>query len=162
MGVPLSGAEIRLLDSQGREVPMGESGEVVVRGGKVFKSYYGDPELTARVIRDGWLHTGDIAARDEDGFYYYLGRRQYLAEVESALLTCPGVKEAVAYGIPDESRGHIVVAEVVPEKGTALNEMELRQSMLGCLAHHEAPVHIDIVEAATRAPDRRPRHEPGG
>jgi len=162
IGIPLDRAEIRLLDDEGREVPTGEPGEIVVRGGKVFKGYHGNPELTARVIRDGWFHTGDTARVDQDGFYYYLGRKAYLVEVESALLKHPGVKEAVAYGVPDEKRGLIVAAEVVSEKGASLDEAEVRQSMLRHLADYEAPVRIDIVKAVSRTPSGRRARRPGG
>ncbi len=129
IGLPLPDTEARIVDADtGKvEVPVGEVGELVIRGPQVMAGYWHDPEATAHAIRDGWLFTGDLATRDEDGFFRIVDRKKDLiitsgfnvfpTEVEKVLRKCPGVKDLAIYGVPDTKRGEIVKAVVVPVKG---------------------------------------------
>lgn len=127
-GRPYSMVEVRVVDEDDQEVPPGESGEVVVRGQILMSGYWNRPEETARTLRDGWLHTGDIGTVDEDGFLYLLDRKHdiiisggfnvYPREVEDCLLSHPAVREAAVVGLPDQRWGEAVHA-VVATRGPA-------------------------------------------
>jgi acyl-CoA synthetase (AMP-forming)/AMP-acid ligase II len=121
-GRPYTMAEVRVVDEEDREVPAGASGEVVVRGQIVMSGYWNRPEETARTLRNGWLHTGDIGRFDEDGFLYLLDRQNdviisggfnvYPREVEDALLEHPAIREAAVVGMPHDLWGEAVEAVV--------------------------------------------------
>lgn len=171
IGSGLDHVEIRVVDGEGKDVDAGDSGELIVRGPKVFRGYVGNPQLTASVIRDGWFFTGDMVRADEEGFFYHLGRRDdvintgglkvYPAEVESELFKNPSIEDVVAYGIPDEKRGHIMAVEVVLRQGASLDPVEIRGYLLRRLARYKVPSSIDIVESIQRTPTgkaiRKPR-----
>jgi long-chain acyl-CoA synthetase len=166
IGKALPGVEIRLVDEQGNEVPMDAPGELIVRGPKVFSGYYGNPELTARVIQDGWFHTRDVAKRDKDGFYYHLGRLDDLiitgglnvfpAEVEAAAARHPLVKEAVVYALPDASRGQVIGMDVCPREGCEIDLNELHDFLQKHLAAYKTPKFIHRVEAISHTPTGKP------
>lgn len=121
-GRPYSMVEVRVVDEDDREVPGGTSGEVVVRGQILMSGYWNRPEETARTLRNGWLHTGDVGTFDEDGYLYLLDRKNdviisggfnvYPREVEDCLLGHPAVREAAVIGVPDERWGEVVHAVV--------------------------------------------------
>ncbi|WP_103381957.1 class I adenylate-forming enzyme family protein [Pseudonocardia dioxanivorans] len=121
-GRPYSMVEVRIVDEDDREVPVGTSGEVVVRGQILMSGYWNRPEETAHTLRGGWLHTGDVGTFDDDGFLYLLDRKNdviisggfnvYPREVEDCLLGHPAVREAAVIGIPDERWGEVVHAVV--------------------------------------------------
>jgi len=171
IGKALAGAEIRLVDEHGNEVPIDEPGELIVRGPKVFSGYAGNPELTARVIKVGWFHTGDVAKRDKSGFYYHLGRLDDLiitgglnvfpAEVEAAAVQHPAVKEAVVYAVPDSSRGQTIGMDVCPKEGCDIDLNEFREFLKKHLAGYKTPKHINLVDTishtATGKPIRKPK-----
>jgi len=127
--------ETRIVDDQGQDVDQGNVGELVVRGGGVMREYYKNPEATASSVRNGWLHTGDMAKQDGDGFIYLVDRKKdviicggenvFPVEVENHVHTHPSVKDAAAIGYPDERMGEIVavVIEVVP--GRTLTEEDI-------------------------------------
>jgi long-chain acyl-CoA synthetase len=170
IGKGLAGVEIRLVDKNGKDVPEGEPGEIIVRGPKVFSGYYGNPELTAKVIRNGWFHTGDVARRDTDGFYYHLGRLDDLiitgglnvfpAEVEAVAAKYPGVREAVTYAQPDPGRGSIICMDVCPCDGAEIDISQLRRFLQKHLATYKIPRQIhqvdDIPRTSTGKPIRKP------
>jgi long-chain acyl-CoA synthetase len=170
IGKGLPGVEIRLVDAQGNDVPLDEPGELVVRGPKVFSGYYGNPELTARVFKDGWFHTRDVAKLDKDGFYYHLGRLDDLiitgglnvfpAEVEAAAAQFPSVKEAVVYAVPDASRGQAIGMDVCPCEGCKIDLNELRRFLQSHLAAYKTPKHINLVEAISHTPTGKPIRKP--
>jgi long-chain acyl-CoA synthetase len=117
----------RIVDEQDRGVPLGETGELLVRGVNVMKGYYKDGEATAKVIRNGWLYTGDLAKMDEDGYIYLTGRKKrmvitsgfnvYPRKVEIVLSMHPAVKEARVVGKLDMLRGKVVKALIVRKNG---------------------------------------------
>ena len=139
MGMPLPGTLARVMDQETgqRELPPGEVGELAIQGPQVMQGYWQNPQETAAVLRDGWLYTGDLARRDEDGYFYIVERKKdmiisggyniYPREVEEVLYQFPGVKEAVAFGVPDAYRGEIVKAVIVPQDGLELHAHEIRE-----------------------------------
>jgi acyl-CoA synthetase (AMP-forming)/AMP-acid ligase II len=135
IGRPGFNWETRIVDDHGSDVTQGEVGELVVRGGGVMRGYYKNPEATANTLKKGWLHTGDMARQDADGFIYLVDRKKdviicggenvFPVEVENHIHTHPSVKDAAAIGYPDERLGEIVavVLELVP--GKTLTEQEV-------------------------------------
>ena len=127
LGKPFVGVEIRLVDEAGREVPPGTPGEIAVRSGAVMVGYWNDPEITASAVVDGWLRTGDIARRDEDGYYYFLGRTKDMivrgggnvgpGEVEDTLCEHPAVSRCGVIGVPDGQGSETIQAFIVLDKG---------------------------------------------
>ncbi|RYY64799.1 MAG: fatty-acid--CoA ligase, partial [Comamonadaceae bacterium] len=122
--------EVLVVDADGREVPRGTTGEIVVRGPTVMQGYWKKPAETAAAIRDGWFHTGDAAVMDDDGYVYIVDRLKdmiisggeniYSTEVENAISLMPGVAEVAVIGIPDDKWGERVHAIVVPRDGASL------------------------------------------
>ena len=122
-GFVRTGMEVAILDDKGNELPRGEIGEICARGPAVFEGYYGNPEATAKALRGGWFHTGDLGRMDDRGLVYITGRESdmyisggsnvYPREVEEVLLTHPGVAEIAIVGMPDPKWGEIGVAVVV-------------------------------------------------
>jgi long-chain acyl-CoA synthetase len=135
VGQPIFGVEIRCVDPQGRSVPTGERGEVVIRGPNVMKGYYNRPEATAEAMRNGWFHTGDVGTLDDEGYLTIVDRTKdmiirggfnvYPREIEEVLMTHPGVSLAAVIGVPDERLGEEIKAFVVRRKESALTEAEL-------------------------------------
>ncbi|MCY3850357.1 MAG: AMP-binding protein [Acidimicrobiaceae bacterium] len=160
IGRPIPGVEVRLVD-HGDDVYVGDPGEVLVRGPNVFRGYLGDPVATARVIdEEGWLHTGDIAVVDDDGYLYLVDRAKDLvivsgfnvfpAEVEQVLVGHPAVREAGVVGIPHPYSGETVKAFVVPEDGCMVEEDELVAWCSSELARYKCPTKIDFVDEIPR------------
>ena len=160
IGQPIPGVEVRLVDDGG-DVYVGDPGEVLVRGPNVFRGYLGDPVATASVIdEEGWLHTGDIAVVDDDGYLYLVDRAKDLvivsgfnvfpAEVERVLVTHPAVREAGVVGIPHPYRGETVKAFVVAEDSYMVEEDELVAWCANELARYKCPTKIDFVDEIPR------------
>jgi acyl-CoA synthetase (AMP-forming)/AMP-acid ligase II len=134
-GRPTFHAEVRLLDENGNEVKRGEPGEVVVRCPNVMHGYFKNPEATAETVKEGWLHTGDIAKQDEEGFLYIVDRKKdmivsggfniFPREIEDALFDHPAVKGAAVIGVPHDKWGEEVKAIVVLHQGKSTSEQEL-------------------------------------
>jgi O-succinylbenzoic acid--CoA ligase len=159
-GKPLYPNELRIVDEYGRDVTPGEAGEIAVRGPVVTAGYADRPEETARAIRDGWLHTGDLGYLDDDGYLYVLDRRTdlivsggenvYPAEVEAVLLAHPAVDEACVVGISDGEWGQRVVASVHVTNGNVLDEAELVNFCRARLAGYKVPREIRWVDELPR------------
>jgi long-chain acyl-CoA synthetase len=134
IGIPTRGQEVVILDDDSNPVPDGTRGEVCVRGPNVMKGYFQRPDANAETLRDGWLHTGDVGYRDEDGFFFLVDRKKdmiirggeniYPREIEDVLLEHPGVKEAAVVGRADEVRGEEVHAVVAVTPGTEIAALE--------------------------------------
>ena len=155
VGRALAGVEIRLVNSNG-EALVGDVGEVWVRGDNIFAGYYGDPEATAEVLdADGWLHTGDMATTDDDGYLYLVDRSKDLiivsgfnvfpAEVEEMLLTHPDVVEAGVVGVAHPHTGEAVKAYVVAKSGSDVDEESLIEYSLDHLARYKCPSKVIFV-----------------
>ncbi|MCD2114862.1 long-chain fatty acid--CoA ligase [Rhodococcus rhodochrous] len=149
--------EVRIVDPHGKEVPRGTVGEVTVRGGNVMLGYWNKEKETAAAIRDGWMHTGDGAYMDEDGYLYIVdrikdmivtgGENVYSAEVENALAKHPAVASCAVIGIPDPEWGERVHAIVVRRADTDLTAEELRDHVKNFIAGYKCPRSVDFVEA---------------
>jgi long-chain acyl-CoA synthetase len=148
--------EARFVDDDGREVPTGEVGELWVRGGAVIKGYLNQPEATAETITDGWLHTGDLARIDAQGFLYIVDRKKdmvlrggeniYCAEVENCVQQHPAVAECCVFGVPDERLGEIVGAAVVLRDGETLTVEALAAYCGATLARHKIPTEVWFLD----------------
>jgi fatty-acyl-CoA synthase/long-chain acyl-CoA synthetase len=162
VGQPIFGTRIRLLDEQGQEVPLGEVGELYMKGPTTFDCYYKDPQATAEVLREGWLTIGDMARRDEDGYYYIVDRKRdmivsgganiYPAEVEKVLSAHPKVRDVAVLGVPDEKWGEAVKAVVVLREGQKATAEELQEYCRGELASYKIPSSVDFVAELPRTP----------
>ena len=144
--------ETKCVDDDGREVAQGEIGELWVRGASVIKGYLNRPEATAESITDGWLHTGDVAKVDADGFIFIVDRKKdmvlrggenvYCAEVEAAMHHHPAIAECCVFGVPDVRLGEDVAAAVVLREGCHLTAEDLRAHCADHLSRHKIPRHI--------------------
>ena len=156
-GTPCVGSQVRLLDEDGREVPVGEVGEICVRGPIVMPGYWNKPEETAKALRHGWLHTGDMARRDADGYLYIVDRSKdmiisggfnvYPREVEDALSQHPAVASSAVVGVPDEKWGEAVRALVVLKPGQQATASELMALVREKKGAVYTPKAIDFVDA---------------
>ncbi len=157
VGLPLPGIEVRLVDPDGHDVEQGDPGEVLVRGPNVFSGYWDDEQATAEAIDgDGWLHTGDVAVQDEDGFLFLVDRRKdlilvsgfnvYPREVERVLLRHPGVADAAVIGVPHPYTGEAVKAFVVAADPDVGSE-DLTAHCRTLLARYKCPESIELVDA---------------
>ena len=156
IGVPVPDTEAKVVDVETgqTEMPVGEPGELVIRGPQVMKGYWNKPEETAQVLRDGWLYTGDIAKMDEDGYFYIVDRKKdmiiaggyniYPRDVEEVLYQHPKVKEAVVAGVPDRYRGETVKAYVVLKDGETATEEEILEYCAENLAKYKAPKIVEF------------------
>ena len=148
--------EVRIVDAEDREVPHGTVGEVVVRGPNVMLGYWNQPELTAQAVRDGWMHTGDGAWMDDDGFIFIADRMKdmivsggenvYSGEVENAVARHPAVAACAVIGIPDDRWGETVHAVVVTKAGAAVTTDELIAHCRTLIAGYKCPRSVAFVE----------------
>lgn len=156
VGPPLPIFDVKIIDGQGREVPQGERGEICFKGAAVFKGYLNNPEATADTIRDGWLHTGDIARMDEKGFIYIMdrlkdmlirgGENVYCAEVEAAIYKYDGIAECSVFGVPDDRLGEEVGVAVYPAPGAEVAPEALREHCKSLLAAYKSPRYIWFLD----------------
>ncbi len=156
IGLPLPDVECRIisLDDEVTVLPVGEIGELVVKGPQVFKGYHNMPTESANTLREGWLYTGDIARMDEDGYFYIVDRKKELIkpggfqvwprEVEEVISAHPKVMEVGVGGIPDPYRGETVKAWVVVNPGETLTEEEVRDWCKERLAKFKVPTHVEF------------------
>jgi long-chain acyl-CoA synthetase len=160
-GLPVPGCEIAIRDpATGEEVPPGQDGEICGRGDNVMTGYWNQPDLTATVLRDGWLHTGDGGYLDADGYLYVTGRiteriitggeNVYPAEVENVLCQHPAVAEAAVIGLPDGHWGQRIHAVIAPRPGTQPDTAEIIAFCRARLAGYKCPRSIDILDALPR------------
>ena len=151
------GAELRIIDSDGRDLPAGAVGEIVLRGVAVMQGYWNKPAETATALRDGWLHTGDAGWRDDAGHIYVVdrlkdmvitgGENVYSAEVEAALMAHPAVSACAVIGVPNALWGEAVHAIVVLRPGTTSDGESLREHCRTRLAGYKCPKSIDFVDS---------------
>ena len=149
--------EVRIVDADGSEAPRGTVGEVAVRGPNVMQGYWNKPEQTAVAVRDGWMHTGDGAYMDDDGFIFVVDRMKdmiisggeniYSAEVENAITQHPAVAACAVIGIPSEEWGEAVHAALVLKPGQAIRAEELIAHCKGLIAGYKCPRSVAIVDA---------------
>jgi acyl-CoA synthetase (AMP-forming)/AMP-acid ligase II len=166
----LDGLDVRIVDDDGRDVAIGETGELLVRGPLIMTGYYDDEEATAAAIVDGWLHTGDVARMSADRYVTITDRKKDIyimggfnvapAEVERVLLDMAGVAQVAVVGAPDERFGEVGVAFVVPAGGAALTEAEVIAHARDHLANYKVPRRVELVtELPLNATGKVLKHE---
>jgi long-chain acyl-CoA synthetase len=156
IGLPMPDLEVRLVDEHGEDVEEDDAGEILVRGPNVFAGYWQRPDASGDVLEGGWLRTGDVAYRDEDGYLFLVDRKKDLIivsgfnvfpkEVEEAIEQHPAVAEAGVVGIPDERTGEAVQAWVVPVEGRSVTAEEILRFLHGYLARFKWPKDIQVVD----------------
>jgi long-chain acyl-CoA synthetase len=160
IGKPIPNVELSIRDEAGQELPVGAIGEICIRGGNVMRGYWNQPEETAKVLRNGWLLTGDVGYRDADGYYYITDRKKdmllvngnnvYPREIEEIIYQFPGIKETAVIGVPDARRGERPVAFVIAAEGQVIEEKALLQFVRSKLADYKVPKRVIFVAALPR------------
>jgi long-chain acyl-CoA synthetase len=154
IGIPVPDTDIKLVDDNDNEVTkLGEPGEICIKGPQVMEGYYNRPDETAKVLKNGWLHTGDVGVIDEDGFFKIVDRKKdmilvsgfnvYPNEVEDAIARNPKVLEVAAIGVPDQHSGEVVKVVVV-KKDTSLTEKEVIDFAKQSLTNYKVPKHVEF------------------
>ena len=148
--------EVKIVDGEGRTTPVGEPGELLTKGYLVMRGYWNDEARSAEAIRDGWMHTGDMATIDAKGYCRIVGRIKdmlirggeniYPAEIEEFLLTHPDIAAAQVFGLPDPKYGEEVAVWITPRAKGALTEDAVREFCKGRIAHFKVPRHIRFVD----------------
>ena len=156
-GQPSPTCEIRVVSDDGADCPVGEPGEVLISGPSVMQGYWRNPEATAEVLRDGWIHTGDIGTLDDEGYLFIVDRKKdiivsggeniYPREVEEALHSHPAVAEAAVIGVPDPHWGEAVAALVVLREDAAATEEELTEHCRSLIAGYKRPRRVEWMDA---------------
>jgi long-chain acyl-CoA synthetase len=162
IGIPIEGVEMKVVDDDGNDVPQGEVGEIVIRGHNVMKGYWNKPDATAETLIDGWLHTGDMAKIDEDGYFFIVDRKKdliirggynvYPREIEEVLYEHPAVREAAVIGVKDDSLGEEVGAAVALKDGEDVSAKELREFVKEQVAAYKYPRHVWFVDDLPKGP----------
>ncbi|MCD5322154.1 MULTISPECIES: class I adenylate-forming enzyme family protein [Pontibacillus] len=157
---PALNSEIDIVDENGDPVPPGQIGEIVLRGEGVMKGYYKDPIKTQEVLKDGWLYTGDVGKRDQDGFFWVIDRKKDLIisggvnifpkEIEEALLSHPSIADVAVVGIPHPDWGETVKAFVVPQNVEELLSEELSSFLKGKIADYKIPRVYEVLGSLPR------------
>ena len=160
VGQPIHHVAARIVRPDGTECLPGEPGELLLQGPIVFGGYWKNPEATARAVVDGWFHTGDVLARDEEGFFTVHGRLKemyisggenvYPAEVEAVLAECPGVALAAVIGVPDDRWGEVGQAFIEAKPGARLDPEQVHGFLDGRLARFKRPLRIVVMPALPR------------
>ena len=158
VGVPVADTEVKIVDIETgeNELPLGEDGEIIIKGPQIMMGYYKKPEATAEVLKDGWFYTGDIGRFDEDGYLKITDRKKdmiiaggyniYPVEVDGVLFDHPKILEACTVGVKDEYRGETVKAYVVVREGERLTEEEITEFCREKLAAYKVPKIIEFID----------------
>ncbi|TFG34639.1 long-chain fatty acid--CoA ligase [Candidatus Thorarchaeota archaeon] len=155
VGFPVFHCDMRVVDDKGNDVPVGSIGELLLKGPHIFSGYWDEPEETAKTIEpDGWVHTGDLVMKDDEGFYFITGRKKdmfisggenvYPTEIEEILYKHPAILEAAVIGVPHEKWGEVGKAVIVLKPGNSLTEDEVLQYLDGKLARYKIPKHYEF------------------
>lgn len=162
IGTPIAGIEVRLINEEGKDVAEGEIGELAVRGPNVMSGYWNRPEANEAAFTDGWFRTGDLARRDEDGYYFIVDRKKdmiirggynvYPREIEEVLYTHPAVAEAAVIGVPHELHGEEISAVVALKPGASVTTDDLGGYVKARVAPYKYPRIIRLVDALPKGP----------
>ncbi len=154
VGTPIWGVEMKVVDADDRELPVGEAGEIVIRGHNVMKGYYNRPEANAEVLRGGWFHTGDVGRVDEDGYFFIVDRTKdmiirggfnvYPREIEETMMEHPEVSLAAVIGVPHDEHGEEIKAFVVPADGSRVDDEALIAWCRERMAAYKYPRLIEV------------------
>jgi acyl-CoA synthetase (AMP-forming)/AMP-acid ligase II len=160
-GRPTMLTRLAIMDDEGRLLPPGETGEIVVNGSLVMAGYYRNPEATAEASAHGWHHTGDVGYQDADGYVFHVDRKKdmiisggfniYSVEVEKAILAHPAVQDCAVIGVPDEKWGEAVKAVIEPKAGARIDAGEIIALCKQALGSVKAPKSVDVWEALPRS-----------
>ena len=160
VGKPVANIEVRVVDENMNDVPLGDVGEIVYRGPTVMKEYYKNPEATAEAFRGGWFHSGDLVRMDDEGFIYVVDRKKdmiisggeniYPAEIEQVLNRHPKIAESAVIGVVDEKWGEVVKAYIVLRSGETMTEEEIILYCQENLASYKKPKYVSFVEELPR------------
>jgi long-chain acyl-CoA synthetase len=161
-GIALSGTFVKVFDKDGKEVPRGQEGEMVIKGPHVMTQYINQPEATVEAFRHGHFWTGDLVIQDEDGFFYIKGRNKeliisggyniYPKEIEDVLLSKKGILEAAVVGVADPGKGEVPKAFVVLEEGSKLTEEEILNYLKENVARYKQPKYVQIIKEIPKTP----------
>lgn len=164
IGIPIMDTDARIMDQETgtKELPAGETGELVIRGPQVMKGYLNRPDENRDTLRNGWLYTGDLAKMDEEGYFYIVDRKKEIikykgytiapAEVEAALYEHPAVRECAVVGVPDELAGELPKAFVVPKEGSSVSEEELIEHCKNRLSPYKRIRLVEFIEEIPKTP----------
>src|SRR3989454_4246686 len=164
-GKPIPVCRVRVVDDDDRDVPVGTPGEIVVRGPVVFQGYFGQPEVTAYTLRNGWHHTGDVGRFDDDGWLYYVKRKPekelikpggenvYPAEVESVIVQMDGISGVCVYGVPDVKWGEAIKAVVEVRPTDRYTAQQIGDFVVSKIARFKRPSRVVFTEALPRTAD---------
>jgi long-chain acyl-CoA synthetase len=162
IGVPLPGQEMAILDDAGEPLGSDEVGEIAIRGPAVMREYFGNPDATREAIVDGWLRTGDLGRRDDDGYYFIVGRKKemiirggqniYPKEIEEVIYTHPAVQEAAVIGVAHPIWGESVCACVVPKPGASVDPDAIVALCRERLADYKVPARVVAFDAFPKTP----------
>jgi fatty-acyl-CoA synthase len=155
VGIPVFHGNVKIINKEGREVKPGEVGEIIVSGPILMTAYWKRPQQTEETIKDGWLHTGDLAKLDEEGFIYIVDREKdmfisggenvYPAEVEKLYLENPKILNVAVVGVPDDKWGEVGIVFIVMKKGQQLTEEEALKLCEGRIARYKIPRHVAFL-----------------
>ena len=162
IGTPLRGVEMKVVDDEGGDLPVGQPGEIVIRGENLMRGYWNRPEATQEAIVDGWFHTGDVATVDEDGFFTIVDRKKdlilrggmnvYPREVEEVRYEHEAVAEAAVVAVPDDNLGEEVGAAVVLKQGASATPEELRDWVKERVAAYKYPRRVWLLDELPKGP----------
>ena len=162
IGIPIEGVEMKVVDDDGHDLPQGEVGEIVIRGHNIMKGYWNKPDETGETLLDGWLHTGDMAKVDEDGYFFIVDRKKdliirggynvYPREIEEVLYEHPAVREAAVIGVKDDELGEEVAAAVALKDGEEASAQELREFVKEQVAAYKYPRQVWFVDELPKGP----------
>ena len=157
VGLPLKGVEVNIADEKGQVLATGEVGEILVKGPNVMQGYLNNPEATDETLKGGWLYTGDLGKKDDDGYIYIVGRKKdmvnvrglnvYPREIEDLLCEHPKVKEAAVIGVCDYHKGEVPKGFVVLKEGTVATQRELILYLRENLANYKVPRSIEFRQS---------------
>lgn len=157
VGTPAWGVEVKIVDENGKELPTGEKGELIYKGHNVMKGYYNKPEENAKTLKDGWLYSGDVAIKDEDGFFFIVDRTKdliirggfnvYPREVEELIIKHEAISLVAVIGVPDEQHGEEIKACIVLNEGASLDADELIEWTKSQIAAYKYPRIIEFMDA---------------
>ncbi|MEK9198414.1 long-chain-fatty-acid--CoA ligase [Lysinibacillus halotolerans] len=160
VGIPMPGVKIKIVDEDGKELPAGEVGELLVQGDNVTPGYFRNEEATKKALQNGWLHTGDMAKVDEEGYLYIVDRKKdliirggfniYPRDLEELLVKHEAVLEAAVIGIPSERMGEEILACIVKKEGVSVGESELIDYCQKNLAKYKTPRHVVFIDELPR------------